>query len=207
MKILCLSDKLVPFIYGPQARQRFQGVDLIIGCGDLHYYYLEYVLTTLNVPLFYVRGNHDVVVEYSPEGHQRTHPHGGADLHRHVLRWNDLILAGVEGCLRYRSGQFQYTQKQMWRYALGLAPRLMANRLVYGRYLDVLVTHAPPLGVHDQTDAPHRGINAFAWLARTFKPSLYIHGHIHRYRPDDPVETRLGDTRVVNAFGFQEIDL
>ena len=40
MKVLSLSDKVVSFIYGPQVKCRFKDVDLVIGCGDLPYYYL-----------------------------------------------------------------------------------------------------------------------------------------------------------------------
>ena len=80
MRILSLSDTVVSLIYSPLIRSRHQGVDLILGCGDLPYYYLEYVLTSLDAPLYFVRGNHDKVLEYSTAG-QRTGPHGGIDLH------------------------------------------------------------------------------------------------------------------------------
>ena len=206
LKALSLSDKIVPFIYGPQIRRRFSDVDLIIGCGDLAYYYLEYVLSSLDVPLFFVRGNHDKVVEYSTEG-QRTGPHGGIDLHRKLARHKGLLMAGVEGCLRYRPGPFQYTQLEMWSHVLHLVPGLLFNRLRYGRYLDVFITHAPPDGVHDKPDLPHRGIRAFRWLIQTFHPAFCIHGHVHVYRPDESTETLIDTTRVINAYGFREIDL
>ena len=38
-----------------------------------------------------------------------------------------------------------------------LTPQLLWNRQRYGRYLDVLVTHSPPFGVHDRPDLPHYG--------------------------------------------------
>jgi uncharacterized protein len=37
----------------------FNEIELILGCGDLPYPYLENLLTFLNVPLMYVPGNHD----------------------------------------------------------------------------------------------------------------------------------------------------
>ncbi len=72
MKILSLSDSLIPFIYSPQVRNRFQGMDMILGCGDLAYYYLEYVYDALNIPLFYVRGNHDQLIEYGSGGDEES---------------------------------------------------------------------------------------------------------------------------------------
>lgn len=206
MKILTLSDMIVPFVYSPQVRRRFSDVDLVIGCGDLEYYYLEYVLNALDVPLFFVKGNHDKVVEYSIEG-QRTSPAGGVNLHGRVVRYKGLLLAGVEGSLQYRPGPYQYTQGEMWNHVFKLVPTLFSNRMRYGRFLDIFVTHAPSTGVHDQPDLPHQGINAFRWLVRVFQPAYHFHGHVHVYRPDTVTETRLGNTCVVNAFGFREVTL
>jgi Icc-related predicted phosphoesterase len=206
MKVLALSDKLVPFIYGPQARQRFKDVDLIIGCGDLPYYYLEYILTTLNAPLFYVRGNHDKIVEYSSAG-QRTNPHGGVDLHKRVIQHGDLYFAGVEGSLQYSSGPFQYSQAEMWWHVWSLVPGMVLNRLSSGRFLDVFVTHAPADGIHDREDLPHQGIKAFRWLVNVFKPAYHFHGHIHLYRPDAVTQSLIGSTQVVNTYPYLEMAL
>ena len=206
MKVLSLSDKIVPFIYSPQLRQRINGVNLVIGCGDLAYYYLEYVLNALDAPLFFVRGNHDKTVEYSSAG-QRTAPYGGIDLHRRVVNYHGLLLAGVEGSLRYRPGEFQYTQQEMWLHAIRLVPQLLNNRLRWGRYLDVFVTHSPLQGIHDDTDLPHQGIKAFRWLVTTFQPGYHFHGHIHVYQPETETKTRLGKTLIVNTFGFRETNL
>jgi len=206
MKILSLSDDVVPFIYSPQVKRKFQGVELLLGCGDLPYYYLEYVYDSLDVPLYFVRGNHDQVVEYSSAG-QRTYPHGGFDLHRKANVYKGLLLAGVEGSLRYRPGMFQYSQSEMWMHIFWLAPVLLKNRLVHGRYLDLFISHAPPAGVHCETDLPHRGIDAFRWLIDFFKPAYFIHGHIHIHRPDSIRESLVGRTWIINAFGYREIEI
>ena len=207
-KILSVSDKPAPFIYSPQIRNRFKDVDLILGCGDLDYYYLEFMVSSLDVPLYYVRGNHDKVVEYSGPV-QRTSPGGGVNLHRKVINHAGLLLAGVEGSLRYRPGQFQYTQDEMWRHVWSLVPRLIYNRMRFGRYLDVFISHTPPSGVHDEDDLPHQGINAFRWLVDVFQPAYYFHGHVHLYRPDTPRVTQRGKTKIINTFYFYEtvIDL
>jgi uncharacterized protein len=204
MRILSLSDTIVSLIYSPLIRSRHAGVDLVLGCGDLPYDYLEYVLSSLDVPLFYVRGNHDKALEH-PAGGQRSAPHGGIDLHGQHLSYRGLLLAGIQGSLRYRPGPYQYTQSEMWWQVFRLVPGLLRNRLVYGRYLDVFVTHAPPTGVHDADDLPHRGINAFRWLLNVFQPALHIHGHIHIYYPGVEVETRLNKTRVINSYAWREI--
>jgi uncharacterized protein len=206
IRILTLSDILIPFIYSPQVKTQFCGVDLVIGCGDLPYYYLEYIISSLDVPLFHVRGNHAKEVEYTSGG-ERREPLGAIDLHRKSINHDGLLLAGIEGSLRYRPGPYQYTQTEMWSYVLGFVPSMLQNRLRYGRFLDIFVTHASPWGIHDQLDLPHQGIKAFTWFIKVFQPEYHFHGHIHVYRPDTITRTLVGKTQVINTFGYRETTL
>jgi len=59
MKILALSDQVEERVYNLAGQGYFQEIGLILGCGDLPYSYLEYLVSVLNVPMFYVPGNHD----------------------------------------------------------------------------------------------------------------------------------------------------
>ncbi len=206
MIVLSLSDIAVRFVYSPAVRQRFPHVDFVLGCGDLPYSYQEYVISVLDKPFFFVRGNHDKLVEYTVAG-PRSYPNGAVDLHSKVVVHEKLILAGIEGCLRYREGPFQYTSHEMWLHVFRLVPRFLANRILFGRYLDLLVTHAPPRGIHDQEDKPHWGVPAFRWLIDVFQPAYHFHGHVHVYRPDTVTLTQVGRTQVINTFGFRETEL
>ncbi|HLF90706.1 MAG TPA: metallophosphoesterase [Anaerolineales bacterium] len=206
MKILAVSDVVLELLYSPLIRERFPDVDMVISCGDLPYYYLEYILTALDIPLFFVRGNHANVVEYTSAG-ERTHPQGAVDLHRQTMCHNGLLMAGIEGSVRYKEGPFQYSQGEMWGLVASLVPKLLYNRVRHGRYLDIFVTHAPPWGIHDQPDRTHQGIRAFNWLLRTFKPACHFHGHIHVYQPFMVTETLYEKTRVINAYGSRELEI
>jgi len=206
MKTLAISDVVVPFIYSPGVKERFSSTKLVIGCGDMPYSYQEYIVSSLNVPLYFVRGNHDKEIEYST-GETRRAPGGGIDLHRRVVNYQGVLMAGIEGSLRYRPGPFQYSQMEMWLHVCSLLPRLLRNRLVYGRYLDIFITHAPPRGIHDLDDLTHRGIDAFRWLINTFHPSYHLHGHIHIIKPNTITETLFDKTRVINVYGFREIKI
>ncbi|MEA2008347.1 MAG: metallophosphoesterase [Chloroflexota bacterium] len=203
MKILSISDKVVSFIYSPQVKELFGDVDLVLACGDLPYYYQEYIISLLNVPMYFVHGNHDLEVECS-SGIPRSYPFGGLNLHHRVVRAQGLLLAGVEGCINY-SGRtlYQYTQREMWWHVLSLVPGLVFNKALYGRYLDIFVTHAPPKGIHEGKDWTHQGIHAFRWLLNTFQPRYYFHGHVHRYRPDTIAETQIGRTMVLNTYPYR----
>ncbi len=207
LHILGLSDIEIGFIYSPMVAERFQNIDLIISCGDLPYYYLEYIVSMLNVPMYYVRGNHASVVEITTAG-ERTSPWGATDLHQRVIEDDTgILLAGLEGSLQYNLGAYQYSQNQYWFKVFRLVPKLIINKLRFGRYLDIFVSHAPPWHIHDESDRPHQGIKAFNWLIDVFQPTYALHGHIHLYRSDAVTVTQVKQTRVVNVFGFKELEI
>jgi Icc-related predicted phosphoesterase len=199
-KILSVSDQIDPRIYSDSLPERYGDVDFVLSCGDLSYLYLEYILTVLNRPLYFVHGNHDPLEEIS-EGDARSYPQGSENLHSRIIRKHDLLLAGIEGSIQYnRRTPYQHTQSKMWRFAFSLVPGLIYNKIRYGRYLDIFVTHAPPRGIHEGDDWTHQGINAFRWLIKSFQPKYHFHGHIHHYRPDEITETQLGETLVINTY-------
>jgi Icc-related predicted phosphoesterase len=202
VKILAVSDQVVKNIYSEHIRERFGDVDMVLSCGDLPYSYLEYIASMLNVPCFFVHGNHDQP-EHQLDGRVLVEPGGWTDLDGKVVQAKGLILAGLEGSIRYKpDGDFQYTEGQMASKIWRMLPALYVSRLRYGRYLDVLVTHAPPFGIHDGKDYCHRG---FEFMAR-FRPRYLLHGHKHVYRPE-PCETRYSDTQVINIYPFRTLEI
>lgn len=200
MKLLALSDRVVNAIYSSQICDLYGDVDLVIGCGDLPYYYLEYVVTVLSAPVVYVFGNHDRN-QYMSDGRVVSAPEGCISLEGRVVRVGDLLLAGLGGSMRYQPrGVHQYTEEAMRRRVWGLVPHLVLNRLRHGRYLDILVTHSPPYGIHDGTDLTHTGFKSFLTLMRYFKPRYMLHGHKHVYRRDVRENTQYYETTVVNVY-------
>jgi len=187
---------------------RFSDVDLVISCGDLPYFYLEYIMTMLNVPLYFVRGNHASRLEYASSGVPRTSPWGAFDLDQKVHKdESGLLLAGLEGSVRYNNGPYQYTQNEYWYKIFRLVPGLLFNKLMYGRYLDIFVTHASPYRIHDMDDRAHQGAKAFNWLISVFKPTYHLHGHIHVYRQDTITQTQVDQTTVINTYGYRITDV
>ncbi len=207
MKTLFVSDKVVEHLYSPSIAERYKDIDLIIGCGDLPYYYLEFLLSVLNVPLLYVHGNHDPEKEYLADGTTITGPAGGVNLHGLTHEENGLLLAGLEGSIRYREGLFQYNQQEMWLNVAYLIPMLLVNKMRYGRYLDILVTHSPPYGIHNGDDRVHVGFKAFLWLMKMFRPRYLAHGHRHVYNPSEATETQFLDTKVINIYPYKLLNL
>nr|PZN59054.1 MAG: hypothetical protein DIU68_00330 [Chloroflexota bacterium] len=171
-------------------RRRYHDVDLIISCGDMPATYLEFITSVLNVPLFYVRGNHDE--------RYREYPPGGEDLHGRLITYNGISFYGLEGSMRYNQGAIQYSDVDMRRLVLSAAPRLLPRRWRYGRGVDVLVTHSPPRGIHDLPDLTHTGFKAFLTFMDWYRPRYLLHGHVHTWDRRATVETKYGDTCVMN---------
>jgi Icc-related predicted phosphoesterase len=204
---LTVSDKVVDLIYSPQLKERFGDVELVLSCGDLPFYYLEYIVSILNVPLFYVMGNHDKKVEYSANGRARTAPRGCVNIDNRVVQHKGLLIGGLEGSMHYsREPRFQYTDTEMHFKVLQMAPQLLVNRISRGRYLDILTTHAPPYGIQDGQDLCHQGFRAFLRFMDLFKPRYLIHGHTHLYGYDQIAVTHYKETQVMNIFGYRVLE-
>ncbi len=206
MKILAVSDEVVERLYSLCTGGHFEAIETILSCGDLPYPYLENLVTLLNVPLYYVPGNHDPI--YRSED-TRTKAEGGSNLDLKLVRHKKLLIGGFGGSIRYRpDGTNQYTQSEAYFRAFRLLPRLTFNRLNYGRALDVLITHSPPFGIHDEEMQAHQGLKAINWLLRIAKPRYHFHGHTHFQRRNlSPSETTMGVTRIVNIFPYKVIDV
>jgi Icc-related predicted phosphoesterase len=205
VKILAVSDRVVDLIYGPQIRERFGDVDMVISCGDLSYSYLEYIVSMLNVPCFYVHGNHDGP-EYLSDGRTLTEPCGWINLDGRTVRAKGLLVGGLEGSIRYKPGApYQYTEREMSLRVWRMAPELLLNRVFTGRFLDIFVSHAPPFGIHDGKDWPHRGFKAFLAMMTRFRPRYLLHGHKHVYALES-CHTRYLGTEVINVYPYRVIE-
>ena len=205
MKILAISDQVVETIYSAHICERFGDVGMVIACGDLPYFYLEYIATMLCVPCFFVHGNHDQP-EYTSSGELLTGPGGWVNLDERSVKAKGVLLAGLEGSNRYKpNAPFQYTEREMDFKIWKLTPTLLMNRMLYGRYVDILVTHSPPFGIHDGTDLAHRGFHALIRFMARFRPRYLLHGHKHVYRPASS-RTLYWDTEVINVYPAQTIE-
>ena len=133
MRILAIADTEERALSEHFDPKRWGVIDLIISCGDLDPEYLDLVVSRLNVPLLYVRGNHDT-------GYQERPPGGCENIDGRVRRFGGLRIAGLEGSRWYGGRGIEVSDREMaWR-----AFRLRVKILLAGG-IDILVTHAPPL--------------------------------------------------------------
>jgi len=220
LRLLVISDVVNSKLYSPQVAELSNKVDLIVSCGDLPMYYLDYVATTIGKPLFFVCGNHDnydlktvnrsvVSRFYSnfPDFDRENLKMGGLNLDGKVENYKGFIFAGLEGSFFYNKGEHQYNEQEMGRKINKLLAKLLLNKLFKGRYLDVLVTHAPPFGIHDREDLAHKGFKNFLNFIHNFSPAYLIHGHSHIYDNREERITLVGNTKVINCYDYMLIDI
>ncbi len=204
MKLLALCDMVDERVYSEHLTANYGDADLVLGCGDLPFEYLEYVVTVMNRPVLYVHGNHDPAPMHTADGEIKHGPAGCVPLDDRVVSLNGGLFMGLGGSIRYsKEAAYQYTEDQMrWRIAR-LLPRLLANRMRYGRFVDVVVAHSPPYGIHDSDDPAHVGFRSFLQLMRWFRPQLLLHGHLHTPLAQT---TRQGETTVMGVFPVRVIE-
>jgi hypothetical protein len=154
-------------------------------------------------------------------------PDGAVNADGRVVDVAGLRIAGLGGCLRYGSGPNQYTEREQSRRALALRVRARALRTRTGTRtrtgagtrtgrtstgtgtgtrVDVLLTHAPPRGVGDGQDRPHRGFSCYHGLVSALRPIALLHGHIHPYGASVAARD-MGGTIVQNVTGWQLLDI
>ncbi len=218
MKILCVSDVVAPLVYSTKIKERFSDIELVIGAGDLPMEYLDYISSSLNKPIVFVFGNHNLkrLVEFrrSPpveDWSQREvaikQSFGATYIDNRIVMVKGVLIAGLGGSKRYNDGENQFTELEMIGKAFRLLPRMLWNRLRHGRFIDILVAHAAPYGINDKDDPCHVGFKTFLWFMRWFSPNLLIHGHIHLYNNNENRETRYFRTKIVNVYDHQVIQI
>ena len=190
MQILLLSDVESEYLWDHFEKEKLEGIDLILACGDLKAEYLSFLATFTAAPVLYVRGNHD--------GRYAKAPPGGCEcIEDQIVSYKGVRIMGLGGSYRYRPNeQNMYTEKEMARRI-----RKRALALWRAKGVDILLTHAPAHGVGDAEDLAHRGFDCFLAFMDKYHPSYLIHGHVHaNYSHRFTRERAYGDTKVINAY-------
>ncbi len=220
MKFLCISDDTDTLIYSPSSKDRYCDVDCVLSAGDLPIRYYDYISTIMNKDIYYVYGNHNLeyfsrnmgksgttdMIHLSHEGKiisDVASINGGGTIIDGSCTYDkkrDLLIMGLGGSMLYNYGQSQYSEKQMKNRILKLMPRLLYNKQRYGRYVDILITHAPPRGIGDGEDLCHRGFECFLSFMEKYKPKYLLHGHVHLIDENVKRETQYMDTTVINIY-------
>ena len=196
MKILLLADQAEPVLWEHLDRQKLEGVELILSCGDLPAEYLSFLTCFTEAPILYIHGNHDDRYAVHP-------PEGCICIEDQIYTYGGVRILGLGGSMRYNKGVNQYTEQQM---------RRRVNRLRFKLWrsggIDILLTHAPAYQLGDEADLAHRGFETFLHVIDKYHPRFLVHGHVHQsYRHDFKRIRQHGDTQVINACGYYFLDI
>jgi hypothetical protein len=210
VRVLVIADEEAPNLRVQTIRDL--APDLVLAAGDLPWHYVEYVGSCVDAPLVFVPGNHDPAITkarrnrngtYSADGLlcEGPRPHGATNADVTVVEAAGLRIAGLGGCVRYKPGPHQYTQSEYDRRA-----RTLLRRAKRAGPVDVLLTHAPPLGLGDGDDKPHEGIAALHGVLEKLEPSWHLHGHIHPYGLQMP-DRQVGPTTIRNVIPWRMVEI
>jgi hypothetical protein len=161
VKILVVADREERSLWdfwSKTTAEKMSDVSLILSAGDLDADYLEFLVTMLNVPLVYVRGNHDTgYAEKAPGGcidadgipvTVECHDRSSGDPEGSV---RSVRILGLGGSMRYHpNASDMYTENEMRARMRRAEFRLRTDRFRgAGEGFDILLTHAPCKGYGD----------------------------------------------------------
>jgi len=215
VRVLAVSDEVDEGLAADPGPAR--AAELILACGDLPFDYLDTLMNALDVPLVFVPGNHDPDLSgYTSSRAGLTlraglparppWPDGAVNADGRIVDVAGLRVAGLGGCRRYAAGPNQYTDAQQARRAFRLRAAARWRGVRDGRGVDLLITHAPPRGVGDDSDPAHRGFAALHGLVAALRPAALLHGHTHPSCVRDAA-VRLGGTLVRNVTGWHLLEI
>lgn len=189
MRIMVIADEESTSLWDHFEKNKLEGIDLIISCGDLHPHYLSFLATFTDAPVLYVHGNHDTKYEQIP-------PDGCICIDGRLYVYKGIRILGLGGSMRYHAGNHQYTEFEMCKRV----GRLLLP-LIFRRGFDILVTHAPAYQLNDGRDLPHQGFKIFKRLMTKYRPKYFVHGHVHiPYGREHKRYDKFESTHVINGY-------
>ena len=196
MKILVLADIESKYYWDYFEKEKLDGIDLILSCGDLKPQYLSFIASFTKAPVLYVHGNHDDCYENNP-------PEGCVCIENMVYSYNGVRILGIGGSVRYKQGKNQYTQKEM-----NARVKHLWFKIKRKKGFDILLTHAPAKGINDGEDRVHGGFEAFLALLDKYKPKYFFHGHVHKnYQKDFKREFIYNQsTTIINGYEYYIVE-
>lgn len=213
MKLLLIADNEERYLWddwNQETRKRLSDIALILSAGDLDADYLEFLVTMLNVPLVYVRGNHDGQYDEKP-------PEGCIDADGKIIEVEcgkgaakeKVRILGLGGSMRYQDySADMYTEEEMSRRIAGLRKVFFRERLKGKKGFDILLTHAPCKGYGDMEDIAHTGFECFNDFLEKHRPKLQVYGHVHKeYGQFERTKTHPSGTLLINASGSYRTEI
>jgi uncharacterized protein len=179
MKFLHYSDRVSSEFTG-----LYNQSDILVSTGDLSIFDFVGLRDNPNKkPAFGVYGNHD--------SGSYMEQLGIVNLHNKVIEYKGLKWGGWQGCLRYKTGELQFSEEEASIFA-NQFPRV-----------DILLLHVGPKGIlDDPKDAVHAGSENIYRYVTEKRPKIVFLGHQYS---DAYMEA--GGTKFYRTYGVRLIDI
>lgn len=157
--------------------------NVVVLLGDIGFRDVDRINAAYSCPKIGVLGNHD-----GPDYFDDTEI---IDLHGKKITINGISFGGFGGARRYSDKPFGQYEEEEAEQAL--------ERL--GR-VDLFLAHDGPAKQNEPTDRAHRGFDAFTAYVKTYKPTYFLHGHMHEDK-----QYTLGNTLIRCVFGSKLVKI
>lgn len=209
--------------------EKLKDIGLILCCGDLDSDFIEFLVDGIDKDFFFVHGNHvpddegddysgfeiidrlwDTIKNSAEKLFARIA--GQEDMHGRVAAYKDYLIVGFGGSRWYNGRGNQYKESEMASVVRKAVRKVRLMRLqdsIFGRKKKevIVISHAPPYGIHDQPDPPHMGFKCFHKFIKKASPILWLHGHVHLVNQLMRQVTVVGNTTIANCYGYKFIKL
>jgi Icc-related predicted phosphoesterase len=161
-------------------------IDIIVTLGDLDFFDIRDLQSIDTIPKIGVYGNHCSGNYFESVGIK--------NMHLETFEFQGVTFAGFQGSVRYKPNPYaiMYHQEE----ALALLDQIPKA--------DILISHAPPFGVHDEPDdVTHAGLKVLNEYLERHHPKYHFHGHTYTKIK----ETLVGTTKVVYIYADEVYSL
>jgi Icc-related predicted phosphoesterase len=157
-------------------------IDFILSCGDVEPPILEEIHLRFQKPIFAVKGHHDSTKPF---------PEYITDVHLRFVQHRNWFISGFGSMPSYKgSGAHEWDDLAV------------AEKLSKFPYVDILICHAPLLGITDKEDYARQGSEAIRRYIDAQQPKFVYHGHVH-----EKMGAMVGNTAVVSVYGADVFNL
>ena len=170
MRILVLADVESKYLWDYFEKEKLDGIDLILSCGDLKPQYLSFLASFSKVPILYVHGNHDDCYEIAP-------PDGCICIENKIYVYRGVRIMGLGGSIRYNNGKNQYTQAQMKQRVRTMAGVNDGEDHVhkgFDAFVDILDEYQPKYFIHGHV---HKSYSNGFKREDKYKNTVVINGY------------------------------
>lgn len=190
MKLALFSDT-----HATHGRITIPNADILIFAGDMTHCRTSQDVANFNNFLGSLPHRHKIVIGGNHDHRLARDPEKAKSLLSNAIYLQDegVVIAGIT--IYGTPWQPTFNDYACDAFALPRGKALKEKWDMIPPKIDILVTHAPPLGIFDQDGPISHGCSELAAAVAKLKPKYHIFGHIHSHHG----MVKIGSTRYINC--------